>query len=288
MSHAKHAVNRAVLSLCIGLFWMAGGCQPSQGPSGPVIGITSVYEPARESRPAQTSAPFAYAQAVAENGGVPVVLPTIDDERILRRYLQELDGLVLIGGDDIPPESYGEQPHETVEPLTPQRYEFERKLIARWLAGGKPLLGVCLGMQFTNVVAGGTMIQDIPAEIGTQVNHRGYHRVRIEIPSILAEILAAEEAMVLSSHHQAVDDLGPDLRAIAWSEDGVTEALERTRGGFGLFVQWHPEAMTDLAHRDAIYGALVRACTRSRPGSRRFSFDSRPVRRYHPRVSGLR
>ena len=86
-------------------------------------------------------------------------------------------------------QAYGEQPHETVEPLVPQRYEFERKLIARWLAGGKPLLGVCLGMQFTNVVAGGTMVQDIPSEIGTMVDHRKYHRVLIEPESMLATIL---------------------------------------------------------------------------------------------------
>lgn len=68
-----------------------------------------------------------------------------------------------------------------------------------------------------------------------------------------------EEASVLSSHHQAVDGLGKDLRVIARSEDGVAEATERTDGGFGLFVQWHPETMTDRAHRNAIYGALVRA-----------------------------
>ncbi len=147
--------------------------------------------------------------------------------------------------------------------LTPQRYEFERKLIARWLAGGKPLLGVCLGMQFTNVVAGGTMIQDIPSEIGKTVDHRKYHSVQIEPASILADVLSDTHASVLSNHHQAVDDLGKNLRVIARSEDGVAEALERTDGGFGLFVQWHPEAMTDRAHRDAIYGSLVRACSQA-------------------------
>jgi putative glutamine amidotransferase len=264
MGHAKHPVGWTALYLCICLFWMAGGCQQTQTTVGPLIGITSVYEPAKEDKAAQTSAGFAYARAVAENGGVPVVLPTIDDERVLRAYLRELDGLVLIGGDDIPPEAYSEQPHETVEPLTPERYEFERKLIARWLTNGKPLLGVCLGMQFTNVVSGGTMVQDIPSEIGTTVNHRKYHRVVIVAPSTLAEILDANEAMVLSNHHQAVDDLGRNLRVIARSEDGVIEALERTDGRFGLFVQWHPEAMTDLAHRDAIYGALVRASGKQR------------------------
>jgi putative glutamine amidotransferase len=121
-------------------------------------------------------------------------------------------------------------------------------------------------MQFTNVVQGGTMVQDIPSEIGKTVNHRKCHRVEIVSPSLLADILGVQEAMVFSSHHQAVDDLGTDLKVIARSEDGVAEALERTDGGFGLFVQWHPEAMTDRAHRDAIYGALVRACSTSKRG----------------------
>jgi putative glutamine amidotransferase len=223
-----------------------------------------VYEPAKGDKAAQTTVGFAYVRAVAENGGVPVVLPTVDDERILQKYLDTLDGLVLVGGADIWPEAYGETPHETVQPLPKERYDFDRKLIARWLAGGKPLLGVCLGMQFTSVVSGGSMIQDIPSEVGTKVNHRGYHRVQIEPGSSLAKLLGSTEASVFSNHHQAVDRLGKNLRPIAHAEDGVVEALERTDGPFGLFVQWHPEAMTDLAHRNAIYGALVRACVRSR------------------------
>ncbi|RPJ25824.1 MAG: hypothetical protein EHM35_15290, partial [Planctomycetaceae bacterium] len=107
MRNAKHVTNAAVLALCGCLFWTAGGCRQAQAPSRPIIGITSVYEPAKEKKPAQTTVTFAYAAAVAENGGVPVVLPTIDNERILQRYLEVLDGLVLIGGDDIPPEMYG-------------------------------------------------------------------------------------------------------------------------------------------------------------------------------------
>jgi putative glutamine amidotransferase len=194
---------------------------------------------------------------------VPVVLPTVDDERVLQKYLKVLDGLVVIGGDDIPPEVYGEQPHKTVKRLTKERYEFERKLIARWLAGGKPLLGVCLGMQFTNVVSGGSLVQDIPSQVGTKVDHhKGYHRVQIEPGSTLASLLGATEASVLSSHHQAVQRLGKNLRVVAHSEDGVIEALERTDGPFGLFVQWHPESMADLAHRNAIYGAMIHAAAK--------------------------
>jgi putative glutamine amidotransferase len=223
-----------------------------------------VYTVSEDGKDVHTKVDFAYVRAVVDNGGVPVVLPTIDDERAVDQYVTVLDGLVLVGGDDIPPEVYGERPHETVEPLPPQRYEFERKLIARWLVEGKPLLGVCLGMQFTNVVSGGTMIQDIPSEVGAAVDHRACHRVRIEPGSLLEQLLGAPEARVFSNHHQAVDDLGENLEVIARSEDGVVEALQRTDGPFGLFVQWHPELMEDRQHRDAIYGALVGACTLSK------------------------
>jgi putative glutamine amidotransferase len=265
MGQVKHVRNGAVLSLCVWLLWVGAGCQPRAAtPVRPLIGITSVYEPAKKDKSAETTVGFAYAAAVAENGGVPVVLPTIDNEQVLQKYLQVLDGLVLVGGDDIWPEAYGEKAHETVQPLTKERYDFERKLIARWLASGKPVLGVCLGLQFTNIVSGGSLIQDIPSQIGTQVNHRAYHPVRIENPSRLARVLGSQEASVLSNHHQAVKALGKNLRVIARSEDGVVEALERTDGPFGLFVQWHPESMTDLAHRNAIYGALVQACVRAR------------------------
>jgi putative glutamine amidotransferase len=201
---------------------------------------------------------------VVENGGVPVILPTISNEEIMLQYVEELDGLVLIGGDDIPPDAYGQQPHETVKVMPGRRYDFEKRLIPAWLSSGKPILGVCLGMQFTNVVSGGTLIQDIPSQVGTEVTHRRkYHRVRIEPNSSLGKLLDNEEAMVYSNHHQAVDKLGQNLKVIAHADDGVIEAAERVDGGFGLFVQWHPESMSDIAHRDAIYGALVRAAAQT-------------------------
>jgi putative glutamine amidotransferase len=229
-----------------------------------LIGITSVYKTFENDPAAYTQTNFAYVRAVADNGGVPVVLPTVDDRAIIQRYVKDLDGLVLVGGADIPPAAYGETPHETVEPLTSQRYEFERKLIAAWLASDKPILGVCLGMQFSNVVAGGSLIQDIPSEVGKEVNHKTYHRVRIAPHSSLAKLLGATEARVLSSHHQAVDEPGAGMKIIAWSDDGVNEATERIEGGFGLFVQWHPESGDDRAQRDAIYGALVEAAAQPR------------------------
>jgi len=260
--HRQRAVKKIFLILSLALIMTYCGCQSNNRQSLPVIGITSVYHVDKDDGSVSTEVSFDYVKAVAENGGVPVILPTITNEKIMKRYVEELDGLVLIGGDDIPPDAYGQQPHETVKVMPEQRYNFEKQFIPAWLSSSKPILGVCLGMQFTNVVSGGTLIQDIPSQVGTEVNHRRkYHQVSIEPNSSLANILGNDEAMVYSNHHQAVDKPGRNLKVIAHADDGVNEAAERIDGGFGLFVQWHPEAMKDIVHRDAIYGALVQAAT---------------------------
>lgn len=251
---------------------IAAGCQtpqPSAGqtaaPDRPLIGITSVYKIDKADSPV-VSCSFAYVRAVAENGGTPIILPALADDALIRHYVQALDGLVLIGGADVPPQTYGEEPHPTTRVMPLERFSFESRLIDAWLASGKPTLGVCLGMQFANVISGGSLTQDIPSQIGTTIRHRpsGWHRVDIDPESHLAIILAANTAEVYSNHHQAVKDLGKNLKIVARSPDGVPEALERTDGPFGLFVQWHPEAMADTnpRHRNAIYGTLIRAATK--------------------------
>lgn len=257
-------MKKVLVPVCLVILAAGAGCNRVFSESRPIIGITSVFEQSGSDSRSQTTVGFRYVQAVIDNGGVPVVLPTVKDEEAIVRYVAELDGLVLVGGLDIPPGVYGQQVHETTSIMPEQRYEFERRLIKQWLATDKPILGVCLGMQFTNVVVGGSMIQDIPSQVGKEVVHRGensWHSVQVEKGSRLARILGSDTTYVYSSHHQAVDKLGSNLKVVARSSDGVIEAMERTEGGFGLFVQWHPEAMTkDLAHRDAIYSALVQAC----------------------------
>lgn len=103
-----------------------------------------------------------YVEAVKSAGAVPVVLPPLSDEEALAAYLVRLDGLVLVGGRDIPPEVYGEEPTATVVPMPRERWDFESQLLEAWLSTDKPVLGICLGSQFANVVQGGTLIQDKP------------------------------------------------------------------------------------------------------------------------------
>ncbi|MHC4109858.1 MAG: gamma-glutamyl-gamma-aminobutyrate hydrolase family protein [Planctomycetota bacterium] len=258
MTINKQKTRKTLLLLVLAMLSVCVGCQSARGPGKPLIGITSVYS--ANNKNGTTWVDFAYIKAITETGGAPLILPTISEEEIMQRYVDQLDGLVLVGGDDIPPSAYTQQPHETVKIMPMQRYDFERKLISLWWARGKPLLGICLGMQFTNVVSGGSLIQDIPSQVGTTVKHRGYHNVKIDPKSSLAKILNSDQAYVYSNHHQAVKDLGRNLKIIARSKDGIPEAMERTDGKFGLFVQWHPEASDNTEQRNAIYGALVRAC----------------------------
>ena len=254
--------------LLIGLLLLAGFKQAPPVSQRPLIGIASVYrhDPKINVQP-ENAVPMTYIYAVRESGGIPVILPTLTDDYMIGRYLQILDGLVLIGGLDIPPHVYSEEPHKTVKVMPDERFNFESRLIPQWYNSGKPMLGICLGMQFTNVMRGGTMIQDIPSQVGDTVKHRGdraHHKVIIEKDSILHGILGAAEAQVYSIHHQAVKKVGKGLKITARSIDGVVEALERQDGRFGLFVQWHPEAMDDVKHRKAIYSALIHACSSAR------------------------
>jgi hypothetical protein len=142
------AMKKIVGLLCLTVLIFSVSCRDTTEPSKPLIGITSVYKIDEQNNSFSTTVNFAYIRAVTDNGGIPLVLPTISDEEIMQRYVRQLDGLILVGGKDIPPSAYNEQPHETVKVLATQRYNFERKLISLWLSSGKPLLGVCLGMQF--------------------------------------------------------------------------------------------------------------------------------------------
>lgn len=257
-------IKRTLVLVAV-IFLIAGvtaGCAPR--PRLPLIGITSVYKvDVQNKSTAAVSTDFAYVKAVLESQAVPIILPTVNSDTVICRYVRELDGLILIGGRDVPPSAYGEKPLEQVDVMPARRFDFERKLIRTWFRTGKPMLGICLGAQFTNVVQGGTLIQDIPSQVGTTVVHRARaakHRIRIEPGSRLRKILGLDETVVNSNHHQAVNKLGRCLKVVARSDDGVVEALERTDGHFGVFVQWHPEIIADPAHRKAIFNALVQSC----------------------------
>ncbi len=253
-----------ILSLLFAIFISCpGNCMPSRLP---IIGIT----PSFSDNTVRIN--YDFVSAITENGGIAIVLTPTIDEKIIKQYVEMLDGAVFSGGPDIPPEFYGQTQHHTTKTMEPLRFEFEKRFIKAFLESGKPALGVCLGMQFSNVIYGGTMFQDIPELIGKKVQHRNgkmytnYHPVGIAKGSLLANTLGTLKAQVNSRHHQAVQKTGELFKVVARSSDGVIEALERKDGKFGIFVQWHPESMRDRdpQHRSRLFAALVNACRKAK------------------------
>lgn len=220
----------------------------------PLIGITPGFTKGR------VTLGYNLINAIQENGGVAIILAPTSDDSVIARYVEMLDGAAFSGGADIPAEFYGQTPHPTSRPLDPIRFEFDRRFITAFLNSKKPVIALCLGEQFSNVCRGGTLIQDIPSIIGTNINHIGYHPVTIKEGSLIHKLLGTTSVEIASSHHQAVDKFGTGFIPTAYSSDGVVEAIERTDGAFGIFVQWHPENMreTNREHRDRLFSAFVK------------------------------
>jgi putative glutamine amidotransferase len=184
------------------------------------------------------------------------MIPLLDDESSLRALYDLTDGLLLPGGVDLDPATYGESPLPTCGRLDPARDRVELQF-ARWaIAEGKPLFGLCRGLQIVNVALGGTLYQDIAAQRSDAIKHDYFptagfardhvaHPVTIASGSRLDALVGAVSLGVNSMHHQAVKDLAPGLVTTAIAPDGVIEALESSGDQFVIAVQWHPESLTD-------------------------------------------
>jgi putative glutamine amidotransferase len=197
-----------------------------------------------------------YSRAVAAAGGLPVMIPLLDDEDILRALYDRMDALLLPGGVDLDPATYGESPLPTCGRLDPARDRVELRF-ARWaIAEGKPLFGLCRGLQIVNVALGGTLYQDIAAQRRDAIKHdyfptAGYsrdhlaHQVTVASGSRLDALVGTAPLKVNSMHHQAVKDLAPGLVSTAVAPDGLVEGIESPGSSFLLGVQWHPESLND-------------------------------------------
>lgn len=241
----------------------------------PVIGICTALERAKWSVWDQRAAllPFNYVHAVQRAGGLVAMLPpdpqlTEDPEQAL----DLIDGLILAGGADIDPASYGERPHPETVSTVPERDAFEIALTRAAIERDIPLLGICRGMQLINVACGGTLLQHLPDRYGHHEHRRvvgsfdgAEHDVLLTEGSLAARAAGELSHVTKSHHHQGVDRLGEGLTTSGVSTlDELTEAIEWGGGSsdrrFVLGVQWHPEA--DLA--SSVVGALVDAAASAR------------------------
>ncbi len=212
-----------------------------------------------------------YWYAIVMAGGEPVPIYPGDD---LDALCPALDGVVLTGGGDVHPRHFGQEPDGTqMDSVHEGRDELELAIARRAAASGKPLLGICRGIQVMNIALGGGLIQHIEGHAQVANTFEGpptQHAVCIEPDSLLARTLDnGATATVNTYHHQAVpaDDLAPGLRATAWAEDGVIEALEMPGHPFYIGVQWHPERLYELGPEQRnLFRALVAAAKNGRSG----------------------
>lgn len=218
----------------------------------PVIGITLDEEIAKSySKFPWYAARKNYSQSIQKAGGLSVFIP--NNIRDINLYLKLINGLVITGGDfDIDPKLYGDKKTSSKVSMKKDRTEFEFKIASQALKKKIPILGICGGQQLINVMLGGTLIQHIPDSFNTEINHeqknprdQGSHSVTIKKKSKLFQIVKNTTMFVNSAHHQAVDKLGKNLIASAFSDDGIIEGIETTTNNYCLGVQWHPEFLID-------------------------------------------
>lgn len=212
----------------------------------PMIGVTPLFDRAKDSYWMLPG----YFQALEHAGAVPVMLPLTDDEDVLRRAIDSLDGFLMTGGPDAAPAYYGEERKPACGEICPERDAMEMTLLRLLWETDKPVFGICRGLQMMNVQRGGTLYQDIPTEHPSDAEHRmqapydrTVHLVTILPESPLYALFGADTAGVNSSHHQAIKTLAPGLRPMAIAPDGLTEAIYAPEKHFYWAVQWHPERL---------------------------------------------
>lgn len=222
----------------------------------PLVGITAMSVHVGD-RPMQ-AVHDDYVSSVRTAGGVPVVIPS--DAPDAEGVLNHVTGLVLSGGGDIDPEQYGDAQAPETAGVDPCRDDVELALIRRAVNQGVPLLGICRGCQVMNVALGGTLSQHLPAtgrnHLIMQSRDLVAHSVNIFPSSVLEEIVGSSTIGVNSFHHQAVRQLAPDLMPVAWSGDGLIEAVQHVSLPI-LAVQWHPENMQGQAAQAGLFQWLV-------------------------------
>jgi putative glutamine amidotransferase len=194
-----------------------------------------------------------YSRAVEAAGGVPILIPHLEDPDALRRIYDVLDALMVPGGLDVHPKHYNQEPHPALDPTDVGLDRTELAMLPWALEDDMPVLGICRGEQVINVVMGGTLVQDIYTQYATTIDHRESfkrrirdflaHDIAIDSGSYLREVVGSDRVWVNTAHHQSIDKVAPGLVATAWAPDGIVEAIEGTGNRYLVAVQCHPEEL---------------------------------------------
>lgn len=230
----------------------------------PIIGISVNYKE-QTSRIAD-----AYVQAVHLAGGVPLLIPVLDDKETLEEAMRQVDGLLLSGGADIDPSYFNEKPIPELGDVDPKRDFYDYALIDFASRHQLPILGICRGVQVLNVYFGGTLYQDIYAQNSAKLlnhdqpeaRHIETHTVTVKANSKLSQIVGCEQLGTNTFHHQAIKDVAPNFNSVATTSDGICEAIESTHYPI-IGIQWHPEnlAVTNKKAHVALFKWLVNEAT---------------------------
>lgn len=233
--------------------------------SKPIIGLNADYRAAGD-KPALTYVLAGYYDAISRVGGIPVIIPPLEEDDDLDQLLHRVDGILLVGGADLDPRRDGWMLHPTIRPLDPRRETFDRRLMRRIADRQLPVFGIGAGMQLMNVILGGNLMLHIPEDRPNALPHHDpldpAHRHTLELApgSLMERVYGDGELRVNSMHHMAVDDVAEGFEVTARCPDGIVEAMEsRVPDWFAIGTQFHPEADTASALDMRIFEEFLEA-----------------------------
>ena len=208
-----------------------------------------------------------YFTAIWAAGGIPVTIHYPDQDNSINEIAQAIDGLLLVGGPDIPNDIYNGNHPELLDSdvMAPKREKFDRNIFLAMYNLRKPMLAICVGMQHINVIRGGTLYEDLTTQLASAVNHGEFngkcsrHMVKLEKYSLVNKVIGKDYSEIKSTHHQGIRTLGSELKPVSWSGDGLIEAIEDTNlpNAF-LAVQWHPELMLNDESQINLFKCLIK------------------------------
>lgn len=234
----------------------------------PLIGINADFRGSREGAPAFSFLAANYFDAVLRAGGIPVILPPLDDARDIAAALDRLSGFVLVGGADLDPRRDGFMLHCNVRPLESRRETFDRLLVREIADRRLPVFGIGVGMQLLNVAQGGNLFLHIPEDLPDALPHKDpqdpahRHGLVVTPGSLLERVYGDGEIRVNSIHHMAIDEVAPGFTVTARCPDGVIEGIESTQEDWlAIGTQFHPEADSASALDQRIFEEFLEAIT---------------------------
>jgi putative glutamine amidotransferase len=238
-------------------------------PTRPLIGINADFIAGSKKTNAHARLNAGYFDSIFSAGGLPIIFPPLGKEPELKSLLHQVDGMILSGGLDLDPRRQQQQTHASIQPMAERRELNDRMLLRLIIDRQMPLLAIGVGMQQLNAACGGSLFLHLPHDLPRALPHRDpfgethRHAVLLQPQSRLEEIYGGGEILVNSDHHQAVRQVGANLRVAAKAPDGVIEAIEaEDPNWFCIGVQWHPESETASALDMQLFECFLQASVR--------------------------